>query len=461
MFKKRLISPFYKTLKSLVFIATFFGLLSQNTTAQTTVVKTDVGYSFMRDGKPYYVKGSGGEVNLDKAVAIGSNSIRTWGIDNAQEILDEAQKRGLTVMLGFWLQHERHGFDYNDKEKVARQLAHFKTVIDKFKNHPALLMWGIGNELNLQYSNPNCWNAVQDIAKYAHDVDKNHPTSTVTAGLDSMVLQEIVKRVPDMDVFCINTYGDIPNVPSRVEKFGWAGPYMITEWGPNGYWESPKTAWETSIEQTSTEKKQVYFDRYKQYIAPFPKCLGSYSFLWGEKQEYTETWFGLFSKDNLPTEPVDALEMVYLDKNPEKASPKVLSITLNNQKATDNIKIKADDKFTAQVTAKIGINMTEEADDTKHALRYEWKILAESTDKKSGGDAEEAAKEVTGLIQNAKKANINFRAPHKSGAYRIFVSIYLNGKVAYANIPFWVDERTEADGQAHFVEFKKATMTTE
>jgi hypothetical protein len=264
-----------------------------------------------------------------------------------------------------------------------------------------------------------------------------------------------------MDVFCINTYGDIPNVPNNVAKFGWQGAYMITEWGPNGYWESPKTAWQTSIEQTSTEKKQVYFDRYNQYIAPFPKCLGSYSFLWGEKQEYTETWFGLFSKENRPTEPVDALEMVYLGKNPEKTAPKVLGITLNNQKATDNIKIKADDKYTAFVNATIGINMTEEADDTQNILRYEWKILAESTDKKSGGDAEEAAQEIGGLIQNAKKSSINFRAPHRSGAYRLFVSIYLNGKVAYANIPFWVDARTEADGQARFVEFKKASIKIE
>ncbi len=426
----------------------------------TTVVKTDAGYTFMRDGKPYYVKGSGGEVNLDKVVAIGSNSIRTWGIDNAQEVLDDAQKHGLTVMLGLWLQHERHGFDYNNAEKVQKQLNHFKSIIDKYKNHPALLMWGIGNELDLQYTNPNCWNAVQDIAKYAHEVDKNHPTATVTAGLDSMEVQHILKRAPDIDVYCVNTYGDIANVPKNIAKFGWTGPYMITEWGVNGYWESPNTDWRVSIEQTSTEKKQVFYDRYKQYIEPFPKCLGSYSFLWGAKQEYTETWFGLFSKDNQPTEPIDALEIAYLGKNPVKSSPKVLEMTLNGKKGLDNIKLKADERQTASVLAKVGINMTETTDDTDQKLHYTWKILAESTDKKSGGDAEEAAREIGGLIQGRTKKEITFRAPHKEGAYRLFVTIALNGKVAYANIPFWVDKRTEEDGQANFIEFKKATMTS-
>jgi GH35 family endo-1,4-beta-xylanase len=117
--------------------------------AQTKVVKTNSGFELQRDGKPYYIKGVGGEVNMEKIVAIGANSIRTWGVERAQEVLDEAQRNGLTVMLGLWVQHERHGFDYNNQEKVAKQLAYFKTVVDRFKNHPALLIWGVGNEVDL------------------------------------------------------------------------------------------------------------------------------------------------------------------------------------------------------------------------------------------------------------------------------------------------------------------------
>jgi len=78
--------------------------------AQTKVVKTNSGFELQRDGKPYYIKGVGGEVNMEKIVAIGANSIRTWGVERAQEVLDEAQRNGLTVMLGLWVQHERHGF---------------------------------------------------------------------------------------------------------------------------------------------------------------------------------------------------------------------------------------------------------------------------------------------------------------------------------------------------------------
>ena len=269
----------------------FFG--NTQVIAQTTIVRTDSGFVLLRNGQPYYVKGVGGSVNLPLAVAIGANSIRTWGIEEAEQILDEARRLGLTVMLGFWLQHERHGFDYNDSAKVEKQYRHFCAAIDRFKDHPALLLWGIGNELDLQYSNPRCWDAVQQIAAYAHKVDPNHPTSTVTAGLDSMEVQHILRRAPDIDLLGINTYGDIAGVPANIRRFGWNGPYMITEWGPNGYWESPVTPWKAAIEQSSTEKKRVYLERYDRYIGPEKaQCIGSYAFLWGAKQEYTETWFG-------------------------------------------------------------------------------------------------------------------------------------------------------------------------
>ncbi|MFM2386144.1 MAG: hypothetical protein RL660_901 [Bacteroidota bacterium] len=426
-----------------------FGSLVTN--AQTTIQKTESGFQLMRNGQPYYVKGVGGIVNFDDMVAIGANSLRTWGVDDAQMILDEAQKRGLTVMLGFWLQHERHGFDYSNAAKVKAQLNYFKSVVDKYKNHPALLMWGIGNELDLQYTNPMCWNAVQDIAKYIHSVDPNHPTSTVTAGLDSLEVEHIKARCPDIDIYCVNTYGDIGNVPQNIKKYGWQGPYMITEWGPNGHWESPNTSWGVAIEQSSTEKRAVYEERYTKYIASDQNyCLGSYAFLWGAKQEYTETWYGLFSKDNIATEPIDALQLAFTGKAPTNPAPSIVSLKLNGKLATDNIILKAEEKNDAVVTVTLASNA---------AAQYKWRILQESTDKKSGGDQEEEAVEIAGLIKPTSNPRvINFRAPKNAGNYRLFVSIYHNNKIAYTNIPFKVVAREAGDKQVRFVQFKYTDM---
>ena len=422
--------------------------------AQTKVVKTNSGFELQRDGKPYYIKGVGGDVNMEKIVAIGANSIRTWGVERAQEVLDEAQRNGLTVMLGLWVQHERHGFDYNNQEKVAKQLAYFKTVIDRFKNHPALLIWGVGNEVDLNYTNPNVWNAIQDIAKYIHESDPNHPTTTVTAGLDSLEVAFITARCPDIDIYSINTYGDIGNVPNHIANFGWNGPYMITEWGPNGHWESPQTKWGVSIEQNSTEKKEVYYYRYKNYIEKNTNtCLGSYAFLWGAKQEYTETWYGLFSKNNIPTEPIDALEEVFTGNALANPAPTILNFQVEKQKATDNIELKSSGMFDANINIQLA------GDANMEKANYAWRIIEESTDKKSGGDVEDAATEITGLIKKTSQKNlIKFRAPQNAGAYRLFVSVTYQNKMAYANIPFKVIARGADEPQGKFIEFKYTDM---
>ncbi len=424
--------------RGLICFLLFFLILQERGNAQVKIEKNGNTFQFVVNQKPYYVKGVGGETNLDYAVSIGANSIRTWGTENAQQVLDEAHKKGLTVLLGFWLQHERHGFDYNNDENVEKQTTFFKSIIDKFKNHPALLAWGLGNELNLHYSNPKCWDAVQVLAKYIHQVDPNHPTATITAGLDSLVTQEIMKRVPDLDIYCINTYGDIGKAVNNIEKYGWKGPFMITEWGVNGFWESPKTEWGVSIEQNSTEKKNLFYERFTKYIAPQPKCLGSYAFLWGHKQEYTETWFGLFNKDNQPTEAIDALEYVFTNKFPIAPAPTILSFKLNNQTASNNIYLAPNQSYTAEIVAKISTSIHTSVSDKKHKIVYSWKILAESTDKKSGGDREAEAEEIKGCIKKKSPDTIEIKTPREAGAYRLFVKATCNKKVAYSNIPFYV-----------------------
>jgi len=433
--------------------AMFFVFTVNHLLAQTKVVKTELGFQLIRNGVPYYVKGVGGEGNYEKMVQIGANSVRVWGVENAESVLDEAQKKGISVMLGLWMNQERQGFDYDNSEKVQKQFNYYKTIIERYKNHPALLMWGIGNELDLDYKNPNAWNAVQDIAKFIHQADPNHPTSTVTAGLDSMDVVYIKERCPDIEILGINTYGDIGNVPKNIKNFGWDKPYMITEWGPRGYWEAPQTEWKVSLEQSSSEKRELYYNSYQNYIEPNKNyCLGSYAFYWGNKQEYTETWFGLFSKDNFPTEAVDALEENFKGEKVKNPAPSLSKISLDGKIASDNISLKAEETYRAEAVLN-------SKDEKNKNVQFNWRILEESTDKKSGGDAEEEAQEIQGLIVSRINSNsIKLRTPENPGNFRLFVTIKNNGKIAYANIPFRVLPRSASDKQAKFVKFKYTTM---
>lgn len=436
--------------KSLVVL----GFLFLQAQAFTQVVKTEIAkvggnYTFLRNGEPYYVNGAGGHTFIDELKKCGGNSIRTWSLEDAEEILDMAHKNGLTVMMGLWVGHERHGFDYNDEAAIAGQLKRFTEAVPKFKDHPALLCWGVGNEVDLFYSNTKVWDAIQDIAKMIHELDGNHPTTTVTAGLDPTEVKLIMEKCPDIDFYGVNTYGELSDVPDNLVKYGWNGPYMITEWGPNGHWEVEKTKWGAPYEQTSKEKADVYAMRYQKYIKDYrSRCMGSYVFLWGQKQETTSTWYGLFTEDGDWTSTVDNLQIAWSGNQPANLAPLLTKFKIDDKLLGTDVVLKSNSKYTAMVNVE---------DPEQGKMRYKWMILPESTDIKAGGDTEKAPPPIIGLYSRKKGNTYLFEPPMKEGAYRLFVFVYdKEGKVAYANFPFFVEPGENVEQKA--IQIKKQTL---
>ena len=397
------------------------------------VKQGDQGWQLLRGGEPYYVKGVGGSVHLDRARAYGANSLRTWSAADAAKVLDDAHAKGMTVLFGLWVGQERQGFDYEDSKSVKAQLEQFTEVVKTYKDHPALLMWGIGNENDLFYNDFSVWNAINDIAKMIHEQDPNHPTMTVTAGLDVAEVQLIQERAPHIDILGINTYGGLIGIDKQVRAFGWKKPYMITEWGPNGHWEVAKTSWGVPIEQSSTEKASWYKKRYTQGIADDESmCIGSYVFLWGQKQETTPTWYGIFLEDGSETEVVDVLEKVWSGSWPSNKSPKLESFTLNGKRPQQSIKVNRRQK------SSVELQVVEPENET---LTYRLEILPESTDIKSGGDKEDRPASLD-IVFNPSETDgtFTFSAPKKAGPYRLFIYAYdANQNAAVANIPFYVN----------------------
>ena len=412
-------------------------LLSAGVSAQqpskVELQKNADGWKLLFNGEPYYVKGVGGSVHLDRAVAYGANSVRTWGVAEAEAILDAAHAKGLTVLFGLWVGQERQGFDYTDGRSVAAQLARFTEVVKAHKDHPALLMWGIGNENDLFYSDFRVWNAINDIAKMIHEVDPNHPTMTVTAGLDVAEVQLIQERAPHIDNLGINTYGGLIGIDRQIRAYGWDKPYMITEWGPTGHWEVPKTSWGVPLEQSSTEKAEAYARRFELGIAADREmCIGSYVFLWGQKQETTPTWYGLFLEDGSETDVMDVLQKAWSGQWPANRSPSISSYTLNGKAPAASVILAR------RSMAELAVDAS---DPEAVPLRFRLEILPESTDIRSGGDAESRPTAIETDFIPAEDANgiWKFRAPKTAGPYRLFIYAYDDGdNAAVANIPFFV-----------------------
>ncbi len=431
-----------------------FALLVLLSNAQVVPVKVeqiDGKWTLLRGGEPYYVKGVGGSTFLDKAADIGANSIRTWGLDQLGDgaLLDEAHEKGLTVMLGLWVGQERQGFDYNDDVAVRNQFERFKRAVEKYKDHPALLLWGVGNEVDLFYTNTKVWDAIQDIAEMIHEIDPNHPTSTVTAGLDSAEVRLVKQKAPAIDIYGVNTYSGLDYVTENIRECGWDGPYLITEWGVDGHWEVDKTDFGIAVEQTSHEKANSFDKRYTMMEKDSLYCIGSYAFLWGAKQEHTSTWYGLFTPDGESGEAVDVIQRRW-GTEPENRAPVLKTIKLNGKEPLESVYITAGDLAEAMIDVS-------DPDDDK--MKFIWSVVSESTDKKSGGDAEKAPPTIPGTIKSNNGDRAIIRAPDEEGQYRVFVFVRDgNGQAGTANIPFYVLPRPKDAGQARGVEFKKVEL---
>lgn len=399
------------------------------------VGEIDGRYRLMIDGEPFFAKGAGSGAGLVGSLAAhGANSIRTWTTGNAKRILDDAEAAGLTVLLGLGVTPDRHGFDYDDPTAVGEQLERVTAEVRAFKDHPALLGWGIGNELNLSYRNPAVWDAVNDIARMIHEVDGRHPATTMLAGVKRDVIDEVTKRAKEIDFLSLQMYGSVINAKKLIADAGYTGPYLITEWGATGHWEVPTTDWQAPIEQTSSEKADAIRERYRAAIlGDADRCMGSYVFLWGQKQERTPTWYGLFTEDGRETEAIDAMQYLWTGSWPEHRAPRLTDVTVDGAGRYDSVRLSPAQGATA---------VLETDANGRGDIEARAEILPEATVLGEGGDYEPRPEAIPGLIRQANPDAVEFVAPSRSGAYRLCVYLLdAHNHAATANLPFLVEER--------------------
>lgn len=406
------------------------------------VVKTDAGYQLTRDGEPYFIKGAGGDGSRKLLAAAGGNSVRTWGAENLGPVLDEAHKHGLSVAVGIWLGHERHGFNYNDADQVARQAETVREAVQRYKDHPAVLLWALGNEMEGYEKGDNAaiWSAINNLATLTKKLDPNHPTMTVVAEIGGDRVKNIHRLCPDIDIVGINSYGGVASLPNRYKDAGGTKPYILTEYGPAGVWETKKNAWGVAPELTSTEKAERYRTAYQEAVAGAKgQCLGSYAFTWGNKQEATATWFGMLLPDGSRLGAVDVMTEMWTGKAPEHHCPKLESLKLNGA-----------DQVDPEVTVQATLAVSHPDGD---ALKVKWVLQREAFTLGTGGDAEEELPTYPDAILKADAKQAEVRLPKTPGGYRLFVFVHdEHGGAAVANVPLKVK------GEVPAPKGKKATL---
>lgn len=389
-------------------------------------------FTLIRNGKPFYINGAGGSSRLQELATAGGNSIRTWGIESLEEkvdgkrLIDRAQELNLAVTAGIWLQHEGPGFSWSKQADLDRQREAVREDVRKYKDSPALLIWGLGNEMEGNGENPAIFKELNVLAGIIKEEDKNHPVMTVLAGAATAKVKGVIDYCPNIDILGINAYSGAGGAAETVKQIGWKKPFILTEFGPAGEWEVAKTKWGAPIEPSSWEKAKSYYGTVETLKESKDIVFGSYVFLWGQKEEETSTWFGMFldTGEKLPT--VDIMTREWTGHWPANRSPKITKF----ESPLNGNTVAAGSTATATVTAE---------DPESDPITYQWLVVAQSTVHGQGGSFEPVPPSFPECTAGQTGPQATIHIPTKPGGYRLFVTVRDGkGGASEDNIPFLV-----------------------
>jgi hypothetical protein len=156
---------------------------------------------------------------------MGVNVVRTYGPISSIAVLDKLYAAGIYVV---------NTFNISDPGYVER----VRTLVQSTKNHPAILMWSLGNEWNynglyidlpLQQSQAR----INEVAALIKSLDTRHPVATIFGELPTAAE---INAMPLIDIWGLNIYRGI--------SFGnlfndWAArsnkPMFLSEYGADAF----------------------------------------------------------------------------------------------------------------------------------------------------------------------------------------------------------------------------------
>lgn len=406
-------------------------LAAGGATAEPVVVelgRTGDRWTLTRGGREFFIKGAGGNGDMAALSAAGANSVRTWGAEEIGPALERADRHGMTVVAGIWLGQVRQGFDWSDAGSLATQRETVRKAVLAHKDHPALLIWALGNEMeDPEGRNGAVWSEIDSLAAMVKQLDPDHPVMTVIAELGGEKVARIHQLCPHIDIVGINSYAGGPSVGSRYRKLGGTKPWILTEFGPAGIWEIEKDAIGAYPEKSSTAKAEDYRATYQQAVlANRGSCLGSHTFLWGHKQEVTSTWFSMLLPDGSRLAAADTMGELWSGKAPANRCPEIRELRIDGL---------ATGKPGTELVARL-----ECSDPEEDPLRVEWTFRQDPGTYGTGGDAEVVPPSFPDSLIETDARHAKVKLPAAGGLFRLFATVRDgHGGAATANVALRVE----------------------
>ena len=249
----------------------------------------------------FQIKGVCDDNDLDRLAKMGVNTVRGYTISSPEAIrekLDHAQRLGMKMVVSEWMPHQgknKNGagvvwdFDYN--AKGDQMVKTFIKKVEAIGDHPAILMWGLGNEVHLDEP---YLSVVNRMSEEIHKRFPNHLTSLTMINAKDTAIEAVKKFAPDIDVLGVQSYsvGAVSGAIKKTETL-WGKPFYMSEFNTNGPWNFAKTEWGVALDEPVTKKVSDLKNCYAAIDAS-PLCLGSTIFVWGyDVADGSPTYFSL------------------------------------------------------------------------------------------------------------------------------------------------------------------------
>lgn len=312
--------------------------------ATSSGVSLEGGRLFV-DGEPFFIRGVcwnpvpkggthpadldfSGFVEEDAALmkAAGINAVRTYETITDVAVLDALHDAGIHVL------NMAYAWGGDDPSVVDAR-------VSAVKDHPAILMWVLGNEWNYNglyvgKSHDEALAMLNEAAERIRAIDDEHPIATVYGEIPS---SETVAAMPLIDVWGINAYRGL-SFGNLFDKFAEVSdkPMFLAEYGADAY-DANQDAVNLDAQAEATGALTQELIDHGAAAGKDGPCLGGTIFEWADEwwkdnsgspstqepggiapgggpypdQTFNEEWWGIVDIDRNPRPAYDALKAVY------------------------------------------------------------------------------------------------------------------------------------------------------
>jgi hypothetical protein len=277
------------------------------------------------DGQPQSIKGMGynamlGDRSADERAAhlsrdfalmkrVGINTVLGWDMRTFDGVmLDVAHASGLGVIMHFEL---GKGWNYADPALQEQLLREIGDWVVAYRDHPAVRMWGIGNEVLLTTTDEECRAFAQFFVRafqLTRGLDPHHPVTYREAeDVRVPVFREAFAeaQVPlDGFIFGMNFYTPrVEEVLAEWPAHQFEVPVFVSEFAPAGW--SP------------SERARGFQDMWARVRTHEQLALGAAPYVWStEGPEAVDRIFGLTDETGRPVdETLAELQRIYRGAN--------------------------------------------------------------------------------------------------------------------------------------------------